>query len=125
MNEQTAPPQPPETVTGDKATIDHLLLFFALVYVAEGLGQIGGLISQPLNNYLKASQGWTPLQITGFITLFTLPWIIKPVYGLVSDFVPLFGYRRKSYLVIVNIAAVAGYLWAATLEAPSQLLLAL
>ena len=53
MNDQTAPPQP-ESVTGDKATIDHLLLFFALVYVVEGLGQIGGLIAQPLNNYLKA-----------------------------------------------------------------------
>ena len=29
----------------------HLLWFFALVYVVEGLGQIGGLISQPLNYY--------------------------------------------------------------------------
>jgi MFS family permease len=74
---------------------------------------------------LKAAQGWSPLQITAFITLFNVPWIIKPIYGLVSDFIPLFGYRRKSYLVIVNIAAIIGYLWAATLEAPSQLLLAL
>ncbi len=90
----------PQSVTGDRKAFDHLLLFFALVYVVEGLGQIGGLIAQPLNNYLKASQGWTPLQITGFITLFNLPWIIKPLYGLISDFVPLFGYRRKSYLLL-------------------------
>src|ERR1700741_3436654 len=125
MNEQTAPPQPPETVTGDKATVDHLLLFFALVYVVEGLGQIGGLISQPLNNYLKASQGWTPLQITGFITLFNLPWIIKPVYGLVSDFVPLFGYRRKSYLLVANGAAVIGFSAVTELTAPGDLFIAL
>jgi predicted MFS family arabinose efflux permease len=117
-----APPQP---TPQQRAVTRRLLLFFALVYVVEGLGQIGGLVAQPLNYYLKAAQGWSPLQITAFITLFNIPWIIKPVYGLVSDFIPLFGYRRKSYLVIANIAAIIGYLWAATLEAPHELLLAL
>ena len=52
------------------SAINRLLLFFALVYVVEGLGQIVGLISQPLNYYLKEVQGWTPLQITAFITRF-------------------------------------------------------
>jgi hypothetical protein len=125
MNEQTALPQPPGPVTNDRKAIDHLLLFFALVYVVEGLGQIGGLIAQPLNNYLKASQGWTPVQITGFITLFNLPWIIKPLYGLISDFVPLFGYRRKSYLLLVNVAAIVGFIWVTQLTAPSDLFIPL
>ena len=91
--------------------ISHLLIFFALVYVVEGLGQIVGLISQPLNYYLKEVHGWTPVQVTAFFTVFNLPWIIKPVYGLISDFVPLFGYRRKSYLILANIAAIGGYFW--------------
>ncbi len=108
-----------------KTAINRLLLFFALVYVVEGLGQIVGLISQPLNFYLKEVQGFTPLQITGFVTVFNLPWIVKPVYGLISDFVPLFGYRRKSYLIIANLAAVAGYYWVTRLVAPNDLLLAL
>jgi MFS family permease len=120
MNDQTTQPQP-ASVAGDKKAFDHLLLFFALVYVVEGLGQIGGLIAQPLNYYLKASQGWTPVQITGFITLFNLPWIIKPVYGLISDFVPLFGYRRKSYLLLVNVAAIIGFIWVTQLTAPGDL----
>ena len=120
MNDQTTQPQP-VSVADDKKTFDHLLLFFALVYVVEGLGQIGGLIAQPLNYYLKASQGWTPVQITGFITLFNLPWIIKPVYGLISDFVPLFGYRRKSYLLLVNAAAIIGFIWVTQLTAPGDL----
>src|SRR5205085_9757590 len=106
-------------------TIKRLLLFFALVYVVEGMGQIVGLIYQPLNYYLKEVHGWTPLQVTAFITLFNLPWIIKPIYGLVSDFVPLFGYRRKSYLIIVNIAATGGYLWVTQVNAPGDLALAL
>ena len=29
------------------------MLFFALVYVVEGLGQTSALIAQPLNYYLK------------------------------------------------------------------------
>jgi MFS family permease len=120
-----APPPHAADAAGDRTTIDRLLLFFALVYVVEGLGQIGGLISQPLNYYLKSSQGWTPFQITAYITLFNLPWIIKPAYGMVSDFVPLFGYRRKSYLIIVNAIAICGFLWAATLDEPGRLMLAL
>jgi MFS family permease len=109
----------------DRRAISHLLIFFALVYVVEGLGQIVGLIFQPLNYYLKTVHGWTPFQITAYLALFNLPWIIKPVYGLVSDFVPLFGYRRKSYLIVANVAAICGYLWAATLDEPGALMLAL
>jgi MFS family permease len=109
----------------DKRTINRLLVFFALVYVVEGVGQIVGLISQPLNYYLKQALGWTPVQVTAFITVFNLPWVIKPLYGLVSDFVPLFGYRRKSYLIIANVVAVGGYFWVTRLTAPGDLLIAL
>ena len=111
--------------TSDRIELRPLLLFFALVYVVEGLGQIGGLIAQPLNYYLKTAQGWTPVQIAAFISLFNLPWIIKPLYGLISDFVPLFGYRRKSYLVLVNAAAIAGFIWVTQLTAPSSLFIVL
>jgi MFS family permease len=109
----------------DKRTIDRLLVFFALVYVVEGMGQIVGLISQPLNYYLKEALGWTPVEVTAFITVFNLPWVIKPLYGLISDFVPLFGYRRKSYLIVANVLAIGGYLWITKLTAPGDLLIAL
>jgi MFS family permease len=124
MNDQ-ALASPTAAIPQHDRTIGHLLIFFALVYVVEGLGQIVGLISQPLYYYLKEVQGWTPVQVTAFVTVFNLPWIIKPVYGLVSDFVPLFGYRRKSYLIIANVAAIAGYFLVTRLTAPSDLALAL
>jgi MFS family permease len=124
MNDQASQP-PLHTATDDKRAIDRLLIFFALVYVVEGLGQVGGLISQPLNYYLKTVQGWTPVQVTAYVTLFSVPWVIKPLFGLISDFVPLFGYRRKSYLVLVNIAAAGGFLWMTQLTAPNDLFVAL
>src|SRR5580700_7169818 len=123
MNEQSSLPEI-QHQAGDRTMTHRLLLFFALVYVVEGLGQIGGLIAQPLNYYLKTAQGWTPVQIAAFVSLFNLPWIIKPLYGLISDFVPLFGYRRKSYLVLVNVAAIAGFLSVTQLAAPGNLFIA-
>ncbi len=108
-----------------KANISRLLFFFGIVYVVEGLGQVVGLISQPLTYYLKEVHDWTPVQVTAFLTVFNLPWIIKPLYGIVSDFVPLFGYRRKSYLIIANLAACAGYFWVTELVAPTDIAFAL
>ena len=109
----------------DRAAVHRLLWFFALVYLVEGVGQIGGLIAQPLSFYLKQVHGWTALQVTAFLAVFNFPWIIKPIYGLFSDFVPIFGYRRKSYLIGANIVAMAAYLWSTQLDAPSQLVWAL
>jgi MFS family permease len=116
---QTDPP------ARDKALTTRLLVFFALVYVVEGVGQVGGLIAQPLSYYLKEVHGWTPLQVTAYLTIFNFPWIIKPVYGAFSDFVPLFGYRRKTYLLAANVVAIGGFLWVTQLNAPSQLVWAL
>ena len=101
------------------------MLFFALVYVVEGVGQTGGLIAQPLNYYLKQTFGWTPVQVTAYLTILNLPWIIKPVYGIVSDFLPIFGYRRKAYLVLANAAGAGAYYWVTQITAPSQLVLVL
>ena len=125
MDQPTALPPRPGDDTIDAAATRRLLVFFALVYVVEGVGQVVGLIAQPLNYYLKQAQGWTPVQITAFVTLFNLPWIIKPLYGLVSDFVPLLGYRRKSYLLLANVVAAGGFFWATQLETPDDLFVAL
>ena len=32
-----------------------------------------------------------------------LPWVIKPLYGILSDAVPLLGYHRRSYLIIFGL----------------------
>jgi MFS family permease len=101
------------------------MLFFAIVYVVEGIGQARvGIIYQPLTHYLKVT-GWTPLEVTAYFAALNFPWIIKPLFGLVSDFVPLFGYRRKSYLVISSICAVGAYAWIARLTEPCEFALLL
>src|SRR4029077_1309823 len=116
---------PADAPAHDRSAINRLLLFFAIVYVVEGLGQVGGLIAQPLSYYLKQEQGWTPSQVSDYLTIFNFPWIIKPLYGVFSDFVPLFGYRRKGYLIAANIVAAGAFLWVTQLNTPSRLVWAL
>ncbi len=86
-----------------------LLVFFGLAYFCQHFGQ-AGLIMQPLKYYLKDVLNYDTVQMTAFFNILTFPWIIKPLYGLVSDYFPLMGYRRKSYLLIVNILASLGFL---------------
>jgi MFS family permease len=101
------------------------MLFFAIVYVVEGIGQARvGIIYQPLTYYLKVT-GWTPVQVTAYLAILNFPWVIKPLFGLLSDFVPLFGYRRKSYLIVSSICALAAYAWIAQLTEPSEFALLL
>src|SRR5258708_28137803 len=69
--------------------------------------------------------GRTPVQSPAYLAILNFPWIIKPVFGLVSDFIPLFGYRRKSYLILSSICGVAAYAWIAPLAEPSEFALLL
>jgi predicted MFS family arabinose efflux permease len=121
------PPQaaPAARTPEDRARIGKLMFYFGAVYVVEGMCQHGGIISLPLSYYLKEVHGYSPTQLSAFLAVFSLPWVIKPLYGLVSDFVPLLGYRRKTYLILVNALATVAYLWATRTGAPNQLLLAL
>jgi MFS family permease len=101
------------------------MIFLALVYVAEGLGQVAGLINQPLTYYLKSVFGWAPDRVTEYLAILTFPWVIKPLYGLISDFVPLFGYRRKTYLFLSNFLAVGAYMWMTRITDAHQIIIAL
>ena len=101
------------------------MLFFAVVYLVEGIGQARvGIIYQPLTSYLK-SGGWSPVEVAAYFAVLNFPWIIKPVFGLVSDFVPLLGYRRKSYLVVASLCAAGGYGWMARSTDPAAFALPL
>ena len=46
-----------------------------------------------------------PAQFLYFRSVVTIPWTIKIVYGLIIDSVPLFGYKRKSWMVVFGALA--------------------
>jgi hypothetical protein len=97
--------------------INRTMWFFAIVYAVEGIGQArSGIMWQPLSHWLKETMHWDPVTISASVAIFDLPWVIKPVWGAISDFVPLFGYRRRPYLVLANIAGFLAFAWVATLD---------
>src|SRR5437899_7338661 len=100
------------------------MVFFGLVYFAQGLGQAGGLINRPLMDYLEAS-GLTSDQVAQLLGVLTIPWIIKPLYGMISDLVPLLGYRRKSYLFLMNGLPAVGFLCLTGLLTPEWIVAAM
>jgi len=79
----------------------RLAVLFAIVYFAQGMYT---LPDQTITIAFK-DQGLTADRVASFFLLASIPWFIKPVYGLVSDFVPLFGRRRKSYLLFTSSLA--------------------
>ena len=84
----------------------RLALVFAVVYFAQGMWYLPNLT---ITFFLKDTLGLSAAQTATFFSITVIPWLIKPLYGLISDFVPLFGRRRKSYFLLTSgIAATMG-----------------
>ncbi|PXW91220.1 putative MFS family arabinose efflux permease [Nitrosomonas sp. Nm84] len=83
----------------------RLAILFAIVYFAQGMA---ALPNQVIAINFK-DQGFEADDVAAFFLVASIPWFIKPLYGLISDFVPLFGQRRKSYLIVTSaLACMAG-----------------
>src|SRR5438094_2758942 len=88
------------------ADAKRLAVMFGVVYFAQGMWY---LPNQAITIVLK-DRGLSAGQAADFFLIALIPWVIKPVYGLLSDFVPLFGRRRQSYFLLTSsLAAVAGF----------------
>lgn len=97
----------------------HLLFFFGLAYFSQGFAST--LIQHPLAYHLK-SNGMAANHVAQALAFIAIPWIVKPLYGLISDSIPLFGYRRKAYLVLATSLSMTGYLAVTQLAAPDVIL---
>ena len=85
-------------------------IFFAALYFVQSVGDpTSGLVAQPVRSLLK-SWGESPAALGALMALLAVPWTIKPLFGLLSDFVPLFGSRRRNYLLLANGGAALSLL---------------
>ena len=82
---------------------DKTYLVVVLIAFSQG---VVGLSDLALNYLYKDDLHLMPPQVTRINSLIIIPWIIKPVYGLISDTLPICGYRRKPYLFIFGCVSI-------------------
>jgi MFS family permease len=121
---------PPGPGPADGARLRPLLVFFATVYAVQGIAEPkAGLATQPIFFLLKDELRLSAAGTATFLALVGVAWTVKPLYGLLSDLVPLLGYRRRSYLLATTAMAALGWLGLGLLPdhryAPTLVILAL
>lgn len=82
-----------------------------MVYFVQG---ILGLSRLAVSFFLKDELALSPAQVSAFMGIAALPWMIKPLFGFISDGLPIFGYRRRPYLVLSGLLGMVAWLLLAT-----------
>ncbi|MEL6853680.1 MAG: folate/biopterin family MFS transporter [Cyanobacteria bacterium J06606_4] len=82
-----------------------------LVYFVQG---ILGLSRLAVSFFLKDDIALSPAEVSALMGIAVLPWTIKPVFGFLSDGLPIFRYRRRPYLILSGILGAIAWLAMAT-----------
>jgi folate/biopterin transporter len=97
------------------------LIAILLVYFVQG---ILGLARLAVSFFLKDELALSPAEVSALMGIAALPWMVKPLFGFLSDGLPILGYRRRPYLILsgflgsaawISLATVVHSAWAATL----------
>lgn len=88
-------------------SLDVNYLVIILVALSQG---ITGLSDLAISYLYKDDLKLEPSQVSRINSIATIPWIVKPIYGLISDSFPIFGFRRKPYLFFFGITATICWL---------------
>ncbi|MDJ0517150.1 MAG: folate/biopterin family MFS transporter [Trichodesmium sp. MO_231.B1] len=76
------------------------LIAILLVYFVQGILGLGRLA---VSFFLKDELAMSPAEVSALLGIVAIPWMIKPVFGFISDGVPIFGYRRRPYIIFSGI----------------------
>ena len=119
--EHVVPPfgkKPNRFVRMAKAPYFNIALLVGCGIFASTYAQTGVLGLYPLRFLLKDKLGEGPLRVALFMQLAAMPWNLKIIAGILSDSIPLFGTRRRHYLIFSSLAA--GLLWLAVAVVPPR-----
>ncbi|KAL9260852.1 putative folate-biopterin transporter 2 [Drosera capensis] len=83
------------------------------VIVVYGISQgLGGSFSRVATEYYwKDVQQVQPAEAQIYDGITSIPWMVKPLWGLCTDVVPMFGYRRRPYFIMAGLSGIASMLF--------------
>ncbi len=91
------------------------LIAILTVYFVQG---ILGLARLAVSFFLKDDLGLSPAEVAALTGIASIPWVVKPLFGFMSDGLPILGYRRRPYLIISGLLGTCAWLslalWADT-----------
>jgi folate/biopterin transporter len=87
------------------------LIAIVSIYVVRGVLNLARLA---ISFFLKDELGLTPAEVSVLTGVAVLPWVIKPLFGFLSDGFPILGYRRRPYLILSGLLGTASWLALAT-----------
>ncbi|KAI9982609.1 hypothetical protein PInf_008581 [Phytophthora infestans] len=64
------------------------------------VGMVYGMLPATIYPFLQQYLNCTGAQVTTASTLVVFPWSFKCFYGILSDCFPIFGYRRRPYMLL-------------------------
>lgn len=78
--------------------------FVVSVIAIYGMNQgVGWAIFQVSSDYYwKDVHKIQPSEAQVYSGIISIPWIVKPIWGLFTDILPVAGYRRKPYFVLAG-----------------------
>uniref|UniRef100_A0ACD5XSB8 Uncharacterized protein n=1 Tax=Avena sativa TaxID=4498 RepID=A0ACD5XSB8_AVESA len=76
--------------------------------ISQGLG--GGITRVASDYYWKDVQKVQPSAAQVYHGVTSIPWMVKPLWGLLTDVLPVAGYRRRPYFVLAGIMGVIAML---------------
>ncbi|MDB9537203.1 folate/biopterin family MFS transporter [Dolichospermum planctonicum CS-1226] len=94
-----------QILLGNKLTPE--LIAILTIYFVQGILMLSRLA---VSFFLKDELLLSPVQMSAIIGISSIPWMIKPLYGFISDILPLFGYHRKTYIFLSGIIGSAAWL---------------
>lgn len=120
MNLSGATPAAEEQARGgrDPRSFATHLAFFWMYWVQKFSTNFQGVARVPIRSYLKRDPsagglGLGAAAAGSLLTAAALGWYVKALFGPITDRLPLFGYRRKSWLVISLFATSVAWFVAA------------
>ncbi|KAK8505433.1 hypothetical protein V6N13_045871 [Hibiscus sabdariffa] len=89
----------------------HWSFVFGVVSVygiSQGLG--GALARVGTEYYMKDVQKVQPSESQVYSGIISIPWIVKPIWGLLTDVVSIRGYRRRPYFILSGLLGLVSML---------------
>jgi len=81
----------------------HWSYVFAVVSICginQGFGYSLGHVAT--DYYMKDVQKIQPSEYQALFVITRIPWIIKPLWGILTDILPIYGFHRRPYFILAG-----------------------